>query len=176
MIVDKISSQAGLARFASFTYQSKSTGEIARYTIQLGFSYRNCLEKSKLALEIESASLNGLDKQAADELLNSFVASLNGTQENYTKQDIYADVTDSSGKTVQGIKRNINDGSLQIFGLLHSKVQITPPTIEDKPVKSRPLTIAKNKLRKELPVGKFREFALENLNVVKLNGETLELA
>ena len=127
-------------------------------------------------MEIESAALNGLDKQAADELLNSFVASLNGTQENYTKQEIYADVTDSSGKTVQGIKRNINDNSLQIFGLLHSKVQITPPTIEDKPVKSRPLTIAKNKLRKELPVGKFREFALENLNVVKLNGETLELA
>ena len=108
MIVDKISSQAGLARFASFTYESKSTGEVARYTIQLGFSYRNCLEKSKLALEIESAALNGLDKQAAEELLNSFVASLNGTQENYTKQDIYADVTDSSGKTVQGIKRNIS--------------------------------------------------------------------
>ena len=48
--------------------------------------------------------------------------------------------------------------------------------IEDKPVKSRPLTVAKNKLRKNLPVGKFREFALEYLNVVKLNGETLELA
>jgi hypothetical protein len=134
------------------------------------------LEKSKLALEIESGSLSGLDKQAAEELLNSFTASLNGTQENYTKEHVYADVSDSSGKTVQGIKRNINDSSLQIFGLLHSKVQITPPTIEDKPVKSRPLTIAKNKLRKELPVGKFREFALENLNVVKLNGETLELA
>jgi hypothetical protein len=127
-------------------------------------------------LKIESGSLSGLDKQAAEELLNSFTASLNGTQENYTKEHVYVDVADSSGKTVQGIKRNINDGSLQIFGLLHSKVQITPPTIEDKPVKSRPLTIAKNKLRKDLPVGKFREFALENLNVVKLNGETLELA
>ena len=176
MILDKISSQAGLARFASFTYQSKSTGEVARYTIQLGFSYKNCLEKSKLALEIESAALTGLDKQAAEELLNSFAASLNGTQENYTKEHVYEDVTDSSGKTVQGIKKNINDNTLQIFGLLHSKVQISPPTIEDKPVKSRPLTIAKNKLRKDLPVGKFREFALENLNVVKLNGETLELA
>jgi len=176
MIVDKISAQAGFARFASFVYESKSTGEVARYTIQLGFSYRNCLEKSKLALEIESASLNGLDKQAADELLNSFAASLNGTQENYTKENTYVDVSDSSGKTVQGIKRNINDNTLQIFGLLHSKVQISPPTIEDKPVKSRPLTVAKNKLRKDLPVGKFREFALEYLNVVKLNGETLELA
>lgn len=176
MILDKISSQAGLARFASFTYQSKSTGEVARYTIQLGFSYRNCLEKSKLALEIESAALTGLDKQAAEELLNSFAASLNGTQENYTKEHVYEDVIDSSGKTIQGIKRNVNDNSLQIFGLLHSKVQISPPTIEEKPVKSRPLTIAKNKLRKGLPVGKFREFALENLNVVRLNGETLEIA
>ena len=120
MIVDKISSQAGLARFASFTYQSKSTGEVARYTIQLGFSYRTCLEKSKLALEIESAALNGLDKQAAEELLNSFVASLNGTQENYTKQEIYADLL--SGKSDEEV---MNKHSLKRMQVAAFKAWLT---------------------------------------------------
>jgi hypothetical protein len=176
MIIDKIAASAGLARFASFVYTSVSTGEVARYTLQLGFNYRGCLEKSRLALEIESPALEGIDAQAAAELVNSIDASLAGTQENYTKADTYANVFDTSGKEVPGVKRNVNDGSLQIFGLLHSKVQIAPPTIERKEVKSRPLTIAKNKIRQGLPIGKFREFALENLSVARINGDTLELA
>lgn len=176
MIIDKIAASAGLARFASFVYTSVSTGEVARYTLQLGFDYRKCLEKSRLALEIDSPALTGIEAQAAAELMASIDASLAGTQEGYTKADTYVDARDSTGKVVPGLKKNVNDGSLQIFGLLHSKVQIAPPTIERKEVKSRPLTIAKNKLRKDLPIGKFREFALENLSVARINGDTLELA
>jgi hypothetical protein len=176
MIIDKIAASAGLARFASFVYTSVSTGEVARYTLQLGFDYRKCLEKSRLALEIDSPALAGIEAQAAAELIESIDASLAGTQTGYTKAETYVDALDSTGKAVPGLKRNINDGSLQVFGLLHSKVQIAPPTIERKEVKSRPLTIAKNKIRKDLPIGKFREFALENLTTAKMNGETLELA
>ena len=176
MIVDKIAASAGLARFTSFVYTSVSTGEVARYTLQLGFSYRNCLEKSRLALEIESPALAGIEAQAAAELLASIDASLAGTQEGYTKAETYVDALDANGKAVPGVKRNVHDGTLQIFGLLHAKVQIAPPTIERKEVKSRPLTIAKNKLRKDLPIGRFREFALENLSTARINGETLELA
>jgi len=176
MIVDKIAASAGLARFASFVYTSVSTGEVARYTLQLGFSYRNCLEKSKLALEIESPALAGIDAQAAAELMASIDASLAGTQEGYTKASTYVDAFDSTGRVVPGVKRNLSDGTLQIFGLLHAKVQIAPPTVERKEVKSRPLTIAKNKIRQGLPIGKFREFALENLSVARINGDTLELS
>ena len=176
MIIDKIAASAGLARFASFVYTSMSTGEVARYTLQLGFNYRNCLEKSRLALEIEAPALTGIDAQAAAELLASIDASLAGTQTGYTKAETYVDALDASGKAVPGVKRNVNDNSLQIFGLLHAKVQIAPPTVERKEVKSRPLTIAKNKLRKDLPIGKFREFALENLSTARINGETLELS
>ncbi len=176
MIIDKIAASAGLARFASFVYTSVSTGEVARYTLQLGFNYRNCLEKSRLSLEIDAPGLTGIDAQAAAELLASIDASLAGTQTGYTKAETYVDALDANGKVVPGVKRNLNDGSLQIFGLLHSKVQIAPPTIERKEVQSRPLTIAKVKIRQGLPIGKFREFALENLSTARINGETLELA
>lgn len=174
-IVDLIASQAGLARFASFTYCSKSTGEVARYTLQLGFSYRNILQKSILELEVEREIMTDLPRQAADAILTSLKASLDGTQNKYTKKDIYQDYKDASGKTVQGIKVNKNDGSLKIFGLITSKVQITPPVTPFKEVKSAPLTIEKNRITKMLPVGRFREFALDNLAIAKINGETLIL-
>jgi hypothetical protein len=43
-------------------------------------------------------------------------------------------------------------------------------------VKSRPLTIAQNKIKKLLSVSKFREFAFDPLVILtgKINGETLD--
>jgi hypothetical protein len=173
-IIDLIASQAGLARFASFTYCSRSTGEVARYTLQLGFSYRNILQKSIMELEVDKQIMADLPRQAADEILASLNASLSGTQTKYTKKDIYEDYK-VDGKTIQGLKVNKNDGSLKIFGLVTSKVQITPPVAPYKETKSAPLTIEKNRITKTLPIGRFREFALNNLIVAKLNGETLVL-
>lgn len=174
-ILDSIAAQAGLARFASFTYTTKTTGETARYTLQLGFSYRNVLQRSLLQLEIESQIMTGIDKEAADELIKSFKASLEGTQNKYTKKDIYKTYTDENGKTIQGLKVNQNDGTLKVYGLVHSKIQIDPPTKDRKPIDSAPLTIAKNKLRRNLPIGKFCEFDLGSLSVAKIDGETLIL-
>jgi hypothetical protein len=171
-IIDLIASQAGLARFASFTYCSTSTGEVARYTLQLGFSYRNVLQKSIMELEVDKQIMLDLPRQAADEILASLNASLSGTQTRYTKKDIYEDYK-VDGKTVQGLKVNKNDGSLKIFGLITSKVQITPPVTPYKKYNSAPLTIEKNRITKDLPIGRFREFALDNLAMAKLNGETL---
>ena len=171
-IIDLIASQAGLARFASFTYCSTSTGEVARYTLQLGFSYRNVLQKSIMELEVDKQIMADLPRQAADEILASLNASLSGTQTKYTKKDIYEDYK-VNGKTVQGLKVNKNDGSLKIFGLMTSKVQITPPVTPYKKHNSAPLTIQKNLITKDLTIGRFREFALDNLAMAKLNGETL---
>ena len=173
-ILDLIASQAGLARFASFTYCSTSTGEVARYTLQLGFSYRNVLQKSIMELEVDKQIMSDLPRQAADEILASLNASLSGTQTKYTKKDIYEDYK-VDGKTVQGLKINKNDSSLKIFGLITSKVQITPPVTPYKKHNSAPLTIQKNLITKDLAIGRFREFALDNLVVAKLNGETLVL-
>ena len=173
-IIDLIASQAGLARFASFTYCSRSTGEVARYTLQLGFSYRNILHKSIIDLEVERQIMTDLPRQAADEILASLNASLAGTQSKYTKKDIYEDYK-VDGKTIQGIKVNKNDGSLKIFGLVISKVQISPEVTPHKKYNSAPLTVEKNRITKMLPIGRFREFALDNLAIAKLNGETLVL-
>jgi hypothetical protein len=175
-ILEAIAAQAGLARFASFTYTTKTTGETARYTLQLGFSYRNSLQRSLMELEVDSQIMTGVERLAADELIKSMKASLDGTQSKYTKKDIYQPYKDENGNTIQGIKVNTNDGSIKVFGLVHSKVQISPATIEKKSFESSDLTLAKNRLRKNLPIGKFCEFDLGHLSVAKISGETLELA
>jgi hypothetical protein len=168
--VDLIAALGGIhgCRFASLTYTSKESGEVARHNVLLGFNYQNSVEKSLLELEIMRPTLNGIDAIAADELLTSFQKTLNGTQDGYTKGHVYVDTS------VKGLKVNTNDDSLQLFGLVQSKVIITPGV--HKIVKSAEKTIAKNKLRKALPIGKFREYALDSgaIHGARMNGETIE--
>jgi hypothetical protein len=164
-------------QFASFTYLSKTDNSIARYTVILGSKYINLLEKSITALEI---LINGvtdrttLEFQAMTEVMASLQKSLTahkaGTQsEDYTKKGQYTPIHN-------GLNVNTTDNSLQLFGLLQSKVVLKAGDPR-KPVKSKPLTVAKNKVRKELPISKFREFALDCSNVesARINGEVLEI-
>jgi len=155
-------------RFASLTYTAKESGETARHTVLLGFSYRKAVEKSLLELEIQRPSLTGIDAIAADELIESFKKTLAGTQDGYTKANVYVDTA------ISGLKVNTNDNSLQLFGLVQNKVVLVPGVFKE--VKSAPKTIAKNKLRKELPVGKFREYAIDSgsIHAARVNGEVIE--
>ena len=155
-------------KFASLTYTAKESGEVARHTVLLGFNYRTAVENSLAELEIRRPNLSGIDAIAADELLLSFRKTLNGTQDGYTKAETYADTA------VKGLKVNTVDNSLQLFGLTQSKVVLVPGTF--KTVNSSLKTIAKNELRKSLPIGKFREYALDNgaIHAARVNGEVIE--
>lgn len=164
-------------QFASLTYLSKTDGSLARYTVNLGFSYHNAVTKSVTELEIliaeKAAQWSELTKQAANEVMESLKKTLaahaEGKQnDDYTKKDQYIPIGN-------GMNLNTTDNTIQLFGLLHSKVVLVEGT--RKEVKSKPLTIEKNKIRRELSVSKFREFALdvENVAGVKVNGGTIEL-
>jgi len=137
------------ARFASFTYRAKTSGELARYVVQLGINYGKVLEKSALGLELTPAT-NEPEIQAKNELLASFGESIQkhsiGQQNSaYTKAGQYISLGN-------GVNVNSVDGSLQIMGLIRSKVTIEPG--QHKAVKSSAKTIAKNHFRKQLPIGR----------------------
>lgn len=165
------------AKFASITYLSKSANELAEHTIILGFSYIRLVEDSITELEImireQSAGWSPLKQQAANEVLASLQDSLtahrSGTQNPlYTKKGQYIPIGN-------GVSLNSVDNTLQLFGLAHAKKVLVPGTY--KTVKSRPLTIEKDAIRKALSVSKFKEFALDETQVAgaRLNGETLEM-
>jgi len=164
-------------KFASLTYLSKKANELARYNVSLGFSYHNLVEKSVTELEIIMAEnetvWNPLQKQAAANVMASLKKTLAahaaGEQnEDYTKRDQYIALGN-------GVSLNTSDNTIQLFGLVNSKVVLVKG--EYKTVNSRPLTIEQDKIRKQLSISKFREFALDLSQVaqVKVNGETMEM-
>lgn len=164
-------------QFASLTYLTKAHGELARYTVNLGFSYHNLVKKSITELEILTAESEDvwtpLQKEAAAEVMASFKKTLEahsrGEQnEDYTKKDQYIPISN-------GVSLNTTDNTIQLFGLIQSKRVLVEGFYPR--VNSRPLTIAKNEIKKQLSISKFREFALDLSQIaqVKVNGETLEL-
>jgi hypothetical protein len=175
-VVKAIQSIKG-CQFASFTYRTKKTKELARYTVNLGFNYLNAVQSDILDLEIllgEIQDKTSLQYEAATLHLASLRESLTAHKEgkqhsDYTKAGQYLPIGN-------GLNLNLSDNSLQLFGLVVSKVQLEAGEPQ-KPVKSAPLTIEKNKIRRRGKVGKLREFALDNGSVagVKVNGNTIEM-
>jgi hypothetical protein len=177
-IIRKIATVKG-NRFASLLYTAKESGELARHTILIGFDYQHAVEKSFEELNSIHFEDGSLEAQAQEELLASFQKTLTAHaqgQQNadYTKKDIY-DSIELDGQLISGIKYNTNDGTFKLFGLSVSKVVLKNGVFKE--VKSKPLTLAKNELRKKLPIGKFREFSIETgaLEMAKVNGDVLEM-
>lgn len=164
-------------QFVSFVYLSKKAGELARHTVNIGFSYHALVEKSVKELEtiiaLDSAKWSELQKTAANNVLASLRETLAAHERGeqnpaYTKAGQYVPIGN-------GVNVNMNDGTIQVFGLANQKRVIVPGVYPK--VNSRPLTIAQNEIKAQLSISKFREFALdpENIAAAKVDGETLVL-
>ena len=154
------------ARFASLLYRSKESGELARYTILLNAKYDRCLRADVAKLESMLPTLTGLDKQAAEELLKSKLASLNGTQTGYTKKGYFQ--AQGNGNVQVSVKRVV-----YIRGFRVAKEVIEKGTYPK--VNSRPLTIAKDKIRKQLKPDRCRDWIVseETFKLARHEGRTL---
>lgn len=159
-------------RFVGVTYRSKSTGELARHTLIVGADYRALTVKSMEELTRLLPSLTDLRLQAANELLVSYSKSLlamdtNTAHPDYTKADTYENI-------VPGIKLNRNDGTLELAGLSHAKRVIEQGVY--KTVNSRPLTIAKQEIEKQLSRSKYRTLAIDAdaMESIRIGGSEIE--
>lgn len=160
-------------QFASLTYRTKATDELARYTLLLGASVENAyagdLQKVEEALPTLTDSL---DVQAATEIINSLRQSLDkgiGNNDAYTLQGVYA----STG--IPGVFINTNDNALHLRNVFVQSKVVLQEGKPRKPVNSKPLTIAKDKLKKMLGLrsNKLRQFALDNITKARVNGDTI---
>jgi len=165
-------------QFVGFDYRAKKDGELARRVIIIGADYHELVKRSitELVLLVDEnrETWNEVQKQASVELLASFNKTLEahsrGEQnEDYTKRGQYIPIRN-------GLSINSTDWTVQLFGLEHSKVVLQEGVYPV--VNSRPLTIAKKKLRKLLPVGRFKEFALDESQIhrVAISGNVLNLS
>jgi hypothetical protein len=163
-------------QFVSFTYLSKGAGELARHTLNIGFNYHTAVEKSVAELEtiiaLEANGWSELQKTAA----NNIMASLKKTLTAHARGEQNADYT-KKGQYIplgNGVNVNANDGSIQVFGLKHTKTVLAPGVYDED--RRRDLTKAQDAVRERLTVGKFREFALDEDTIaeVKMSGDTYE--
>lgn len=141
-------------------YTSATSGEKADHSIVFHMSYATALEKSIAALETVVPA-DDLEAQAKSELLASYQKSRDKvtTEPLEILGEVYDRVLDNEGNHIKGIKIHRESGDLHIFGLALRKTVLVPGTYKE--VKSRPLTVAKDRLRKGLPVERFRQFIVK---------------
>ena len=156
--------------FVSIRNYTNKSNEVSNNLVNVGASYQNAKAKDIETLENLNTkehtfkSSPELIEEARKELIAAFISPdetrSNGQKEAYTQ-------------ILPGVKVHNETGVLYIYGYRESKTVITEGIYKE--VKSKPLTIAKNELRKLLRTGKFTQYALEIGNEIRANGTTLEL-
>ena len=159
-------------KFMTFLYQSKGTGEVSKYQINFGISNKSACEHDREAL-LAYVPQSELEETAKAELLKSLTETIEeGVSKSYTQVDTY----DYIGK---GIRQHKETGEIYIDGFIQSKEQVEPPTNPKKPVKSRPLTLAKNAIKSacNFKRNKFGSFILNPSNIggIVVCGDVVEI-
>lgn len=163
-ILDTLSTIRPSSTFLSLRgYRSAESGELADYQIAFHMSYRSALERSIVAVEAYDPA-DEIEAQAKGEVLASYRASLAKIDAgDEPVGDAYDRVIDADGAHVKGVKVHRDSGKLHLFGLLVRKTVREPGTF--KAVNKKPLTVAKDKLRKLGPVSNFRQFVIDPSHV-----------
>jgi hypothetical protein len=154
-------------RFARLRY-TNTHGETSVYDLHLNVRYLRVLKRD-LAFLLKMKVSTALEVQAREELIASLRTSIETEAHNpaYTKAGYYEHIT-------EGIKENA-EGQIYVNAFVLRKTVEIPG--QYKEVKSKPLTIAKNKIRKQLKAGQFREFRLDltQIHSINMNGKTIEI-
>lgn len=172
--VSELSKLRTSATFLSLTGYRNEHGEVADYSIVFHISYENALKRSIMALEcvVPEDDMQTLAKQ---QLLDGYNKSLSNIATTPVEEveNAYTRFLDSNGKYVKGVRLHTETNTLYIYGMLNSK-RVTAAGIYPARNK-RPLTIAKDKLRRLCSVDKFRQFKITPSQVQKISVENISL-
>ena len=152
--------------FVSIKGYTNSYGEVSNNLVNVGASLTNAKAKDIETLQSLNVTELGGDtillEKARVELINSFIAP----NENRSNGQI-----DAYTIVAKGIKVHNETGEIYVFGLRTSKTIIEQGVYPI--VNSRPLTLAKNALKKNLKSSKFTQYKISATSVIKTNGEEL---
>lgn len=151
---------------------------MADHQIVFHVSYRTLLQRSVVELNAMQFS-DELQLKAKDELLDSFTSSLAKMEETTVEEieDAYERFFDETGAHIRGIKRHVETGIIHLYGVTVQKrvIKRAPEDSSKKEVKSKPLTIAKNKIRAALPVSKWRQYRVKHDQLDRVSVDSLKL-
>lgn len=172
--VTELSKLRPSATFLSIMGYRNEHSEVADYSLIFHMSYENALKRSLLALE-SVVPTSDMESVAKQELVAGFQKSLDKMAETPIEalEDGYTRFFDSDGKYIKGVKLHDATDTLHLYGLVNHKRVLLPGNYPKS--NKRPLTIAKDKLRRLCPVAKFRQFRITPNQVDRISVENLSL-
>lgn len=160
--------------FLTLLAYRNEASEVADYSIVFHMSYQNALRRSLAVLKtvVPDSDYQSIAKK---ELVASYQASLDkmATTPIEEIEDGYTRFFDEDGNYIKGVKLHRASGALHLYGLVNHKRVLTPG--QYKQTNRRPLTIAKDQLRRLCPVNKFRQFKIVPNQVDRISVENLSL-
>lgn len=171
--VSELAKLNSASTFLTLNGYRNEASEVANYSIVFHISYENALKNSVSLLE-SHIPVDDLQAKAKAELLTSFQKSLTNINETPIEDvdDAYTRFF-NDGKYIKGVKMHTTTGTLHLYGSVVHKKILVPGTYPKK--NKRELTIAKDKLRRTLPIGAFRQFKIlpENVDSIAVNNLNL---
>ena len=159
--------------FVSVKYTAKSSGETSRQTLQVGVPYLSVMEKSLvIAQAVKNNNLLNLSDDLFTEAKTAIVASLDKRINKYKNEPQAVEDTAVYNYESDGIKTHKETSQVYVNGLVIAKKVLVPG--DHKVVNSRPLTLAKKKIEKLLPISKYRQFIVSAEHVEKIKGHKTE--
>lgn len=175
---------AKFAKIEGYSSDKSQHSEIANHTIVLNFSYANMKKDDKETLrnfDINVVDINKFNYDSIDTKGMELGAYKNEVR-NSLQNALYEI---NNPKQVEKVNNDDYLNDILVFNWNTERLAILGQEVkkevfivgEYKKVKSAPLTIAKKLIMKQanLRVDKYRRFCIDNLSVVKLQGETLEI-
>lgn len=183
-ITSDMSKGAKFARIIGYSSDKSDHSEIADHIIILNFSYGNMRKDDKETLRTFDVNVVDVNKFNYDSIdtKGMELTTYKNEVRNCLQNALYEINNPKPSTKVNNdeylnemLVFNWNTERLSIIGQGVKKETIVEG--EYKKVKSAPLTIAKKLIMKQanLRVDKYKRFAIDNLNIVNLQGETLEI-
>jgi hypothetical protein len=162
------------ATFLSLLGYRNEFSEVADYSLVFHINYENALKRSVEKLRQVNPT-NSLELRAKEELIDGYTNSLKKISQTSIEEisDAYTRFFDSNGNYIKGIRAHTATGVLYLYGFVNCKRVIIPGTYPMR--RQEDLTMAKNKLRKMVPVSKFRQFIITPNRVNRIAVASLSL-
>src|SRR6478735_2830060 len=160
-------------KFISVRNYTNEQGEVSNYVINIGADFATAKENDGLYLldgdNIKAIDFGNVKAYSEEARVALLAANMKLTRDSVVRSDAQ---TNAYTTICENVRMHNETGRLYIFGFRVSKTVLVPGNYG--PDTRRALTIAKDKIRENLKTSKFRQFCIDKIVEVRMNGETLE--
>lgn len=164
-LIEKLKTITGVS-FVSVVYTNEQN-EKQHTLFNVGVNYEKA--KAKDLEYLKNLDITELNSDlSADLLMEATQSLINDFEKTISKEKVKKD---NFIHLTNGLKQHTENNELYVYGMLVHKTVLSEG--EYKEVNSKPLTIAKNLIRKNLKTSKYRQYKIGKAEQFKIKGDTI---